>query len=62
MAGMRKIVVDLRDEDEALLERAAWREHRSMREHAAYLLHQKIHETERPAESLADDDPVAQAV
>jgi hypothetical protein len=54
-----RILVEIRKEDQQLLEQAAWREHRSTREHAAYLLHLKIQEAE--GGSQPEPDVVARA-
>ena len=49
-------MVEIRAEDRVLLERDAWANHRSLREHAAYLLHLKIQElAQREAESGSAD-------
>jgi hypothetical protein len=49
-----RILVEIRKEDQELLEKAAWREHRSTREHAAYLLHLKIQELEHASQPASE--------
>ena len=53
-----RIVVEIRREDEQPLTRDALREHRSVREHAAYLIHLKLQEIEAQA---AGAEPIAKA-
>jgi hypothetical protein len=52
-----RMQVEIRDEDVEPLRALAWKDHRSVREHAGFLLHQKIQEdVARPS----DADPVAE--
>jgi len=54
-----RVVVEIRKEDRKTLEDAAWREHRSVREHAAYLLHLKIQELQ--GDSQPESEQLAKA-
>ena len=42
--GSMRFQLEVRPEDEAPLQRLAFRDHRSVREQAGFLLHLKIHE------------------
>lgn len=61
MLAPMRIVVDIRREYEKLLERDAATNHRTTREHAAYLLHLKLKElaAESPHITRADTEQVA---
>ena len=50
-----RMLVEIRDEDVESLRALAWKDHRSVREHAGFLLHQKIQED---AARLPDADVV----
>lgn len=59
---MLRIQVEVRDEDIEPLRELAWRDHRSVREHAGFLLHLKIQD-ELAHLPQADEPPaVAEAL
>ena len=51
--------LEVRPEDEAPLQRLAFRDHRSVREQAGFLLHLKIHEEIAQLEPESEPEAVA---